>query len=1489
MSLSQSSEINLTDSGKQALNAKSVALTAQDLANGAQRTADGKNSVYRGSDPNTVPTTGLKEGDIYFTANALYTWNGSTWEETVSDTTGEEIHAKVEAAMEESKKDSADLKANIEAQVKKLDDEIAQNKIQTGNALNFYKEQYYLSTSYTELAGGSWSDEVPGKESGKYVWSRYVTANIGDSTNYQYSDPVCISGLDGEQGPQGPTGATGATGPQGLQGLQGPQGDQGVQGPQGPQGLPSYTHIAYSNSADGKTDFDVSNGEDKTYIGFYVDSNSTDSTDPAKYSWSLIKGADGTQGIQGPKGEDGRTPYFHISYANSSDGTIGFDISNSVGKLYIGQYTDYTQADSTNPASYSWTKIKGETGNTGATGPQGPQGPQGVAGAKGADGRTTYVHVAYANSADGKSNFNVDYFADALYIGILTDYTQADSTDYTQYTWSKLKGDTGATGPQGLQGLQGLKGDQGIQGPKGDTGATGATGPQGLPSYTHIAYATSADGKTGFDISNGTGKTYIGIYCDSNATDSTDPTMYNWSLIKGERGDQGIPGTKGADGLTPYFHISYANSSDGTIDFDVSNSNGKTYIGQYTDYTQADSTNPASYSWTKIKGEAGTSFKTFTTNYTYSQNEIDSYSGTDYSGTWSVNESTSELRVGDTVQLRCTNSSKAGYSFIIAKVTAISGDKLITCVSSGLIDKGDTGPTGATGPKGDTGSTGFFVGTTPPPNPAVGTVWATNDASGNMVSAKKWNGSNWVSTAFTQSLVAGDISATKIVGGELDVNKFVVKNAQNIPIESTVSLGQKLSDMKQDADGLSATVIGGGNLLNNTTDDLKSFTVNDYAWYISSSDEPIAKHQLDGQTVTLSAWIENPSKEAWVQMYTDKGTFTGNHIPAGGKGWSQATFTMPSGFSDWNIVVGCGNSSGTVTLSYSSLQLEIGPNRTAWSQSTADIAQLKITAKNLNAYVKESSGSKYLQALLNLDPDNSSISQLVNGKVVSAINLSKEGEVQINGDLISLNAKTRIPDATIKSAMIESLSADKLTAGTIDASQIRVINLDAGSITTGKLSAEVADNLNSFQTYIVSPDNTWDFNYTKSVSGNWFLIGETTADHVYNGPKYDSQNKLTPYMYVTSRGSSDGKNFTVTVWKDNDPTQYQRVWNGSSNSWSNWVKLPNSQNLVSMINLNEEGVKISGEKVELDGNIELNGNTKVTGRLDLIQKGQDAVGQSSNYHNPWFWAHAHIYFDNYLQLQGENCGVRYTNDNSSLNGGRIFYSLATLTPGYLKFTTYQNKVSDVGEDFSGQIARTYIDSSRIETNDAWLGNLRIVGHHIRPADDKFVLVSNHAGTNFDNNGSVGFQVYGGVGLGQNTIYTATTDLYIQNGNAVQNLGQSYSSANKTTIHCDHVTSQTANNVSSRLSVKTAITKVTYDRALMAVQNTDMYDYRYTSDETGQHYVSGIIDDIHDKPEYNMDPMLINKERTARIDANLLGYHQVVLQEILKRLDKLEAK
>ena len=100
----------------------------------------------------------------------------------------------------------------------------------------------------------------------------------------------------------------------------------------------------------------------------------------------------------------------------------------------------------------------------------------------------------------------------------------------------------GAKGAQGPQGPQGLKGDPGATGIPGQAGADGKT------SYLHIAYATNSTGTAGFDVSNATGKTYIGQYTDFTSTDSTDPSKYTWSLIKGDKGDKGDQGIQGPAG-----------------------------------------------------------------------------------------------------------------------------------------------------------------------------------------------------------------------------------------------------------------------------------------------------------------------------------------------------------------------------------------------------------------------------------------------------------------------------------------------------------------------------------------------------------------------------------------------------------------------------------------------------------------------------------------------------------------------------------------------------------------------------------------------------------------------------------------------------------------------------------------------------------------------------------------------------------------------------
>lgn len=313
--------------------------------------------------------------------------------------------------------------------------------------------------------------------------------------------------------------------------------------------------------------------------------------------FSLAKQYAGPQGIPGV-GTDGKTTYLHIQYAPVQNPTAA-QMSKTPNK-YIGTYTDFSGVDSTDPSKYTWAKFEGD---------QGAQGP------KGADGKSSYTWMKYATRPDGLDmSDNPDYVplldsagspildsageqiytvTQATYIGIAANKdTATESTNPADYTWSRFRGVDGYDGKDGANGIP------------------GKDGKDGKTQYTHLAYANSADGTKDFSVSDGN-REYIGMYVDFVEADSTDPTKYTWSLIKGANGAQGVPGTPGANGKTPYFHIAYANSADGRTGFSVDDSVNKLYIGQYTDYTPDDSTDPAKYSWTKIKGEQGTAGRTY--------------------------------------------------------------------------------------------------------------------------------------------------------------------------------------------------------------------------------------------------------------------------------------------------------------------------------------------------------------------------------------------------------------------------------------------------------------------------------------------------------------------------------------------------------------------------------------------------------------------------------------------------------------------------------------------------------------------------------------------------------------------------------------------------------------------------------------------------------------------------------------------------------------
>lgn len=491
-------------------------------------------------------------------------------------------------------------------------------------------------------------------------------------------------------------------------GATGGQGIQGIPGKDGKDGISTYIHIKYSSVAN-PTD-DMLTEVPAAYIGICVDTNLNDPTTASSYTWSRFSGKDGADGTPGLDGKDGEDSFVHFAYAQSADGSVNFNVCEYEGATYIGVYTDNIKADSADYRKYAWSKFKGDDGkdgdsiyitstevvyipsDNGITPPQanslatsdgknivdsngneiatnkwlssipyviegsylwtrttvnysdgnstvtysvsrqgidGTDGKDGINGRDGRDGSSNYVHIkysaypnptddqiseipsdyigicvndvlkdpdsansyvwskfagkdgedgipgkngyvhfAYAKSADGKDGFSKSEFTGATYIGVYSDNIQADSGNYKDYAWSLIKGADGKTPVKGVDYFDGVS------------------------SYLWIRYATDANG-TGMTQTPSSATKYIGTASTTTSTAPTQASAYKWSKYVGENGTAGENG---------YVHIAYADSADGKTGFDTTVGTDKKYIGQYTDNIEADSTDPSKYTWTLIKG-----------------------------------------------------------------------------------------------------------------------------------------------------------------------------------------------------------------------------------------------------------------------------------------------------------------------------------------------------------------------------------------------------------------------------------------------------------------------------------------------------------------------------------------------------------------------------------------------------------------------------------------------------------------------------------------------------------------------------------------------------------------------------------------------------------------------------------------------------------------------------------------------------------------------
>ena len=376
------------------------------------------------------------------------------------------------------------------------------------------------------------------------------------------------------------------------------------------KGKSSYIHTRYSDNANG-SNFDTNSN--RKYIGVYAGEKEQAPTNPSEYSWTKIRGEDGARGRDGERGRDGR------------DGVDGKSINeNLLPNSNFAKELENWEMARLNNSGLNWQK--GHAIQHFGRGLHIWGTPNGEYKGLG----TLFNLIAKQGE---KLTLSMDLGKDALtahsilYIGlhyvvdndIVSQQWQTLDLATQNFEVKKYKRISKTftvtadmnrcrlmihTKPNQLINfyIDNIKLERGEVATEWSPAYEDLRGRDGVSNYIHRKYSDSSNGANMDDNSS---RKYIGIYTGTSSTPPTTASSYLWSKIKGEDGAQGVPGARGSDGRTPYFHTAYANSLTGDRDFSTTNSNDKLYIGTYSDFEVADSNDYRRYKWVKIKGENG--------------------------------------------------------------------------------------------------------------------------------------------------------------------------------------------------------------------------------------------------------------------------------------------------------------------------------------------------------------------------------------------------------------------------------------------------------------------------------------------------------------------------------------------------------------------------------------------------------------------------------------------------------------------------------------------------------------------------------------------------------------------------------------------------------------------------------------------------------------------------------------------------------------------
>ena len=173
-------------------------------------------------------------------------------------------------------------------------------------------------------------------------------------------------------------------------------------------------------------------------------------------------------------------------------------------------------------------------------------------------------------------------------------------------------------------------------------------------------------------------------------------------------------------------------------------------------------------------------------------------------------------------------------------------------------------------------------------------------------------------------------------------------------------------------------------------------------------------------------------------------------------GWIKGTITVPDGVSGVIPCFSTRNNSNATVKTYLSYASFTKLDDYTQNQLTTLSGKITATSDRLSSVYTKSEvdgklGTKVEQSALTQTSNNLSASIAKNSKILSSAGLVNEN-AYINANKIALNGKTLMTNATINDAFIGSLSANKITTGTLNAAKVNLINVNASNISTGVLN-----------------------------------------------------------------------------------------------------------------------------------------------------------------------------------------------------------------------------------------------------------------------------------------------------------------------------------------------------------------------------------------------------------------------------------------------------